>query len=239
MILRESPDNVTLNGVTKSWANRDAVCFSMIDGICVYESYSSKPGSHDFLIAALFHIFQGGEKAIKEVGADGVMVKGGANESNKQKLQPLFDSISSGKGGFNRNTCMKIVPGLIHGRLWTKEPKVVSFWNEMSVLKNLKSEIIDFIKIFDDPKNFIYDTDMGQLSYDRFLGKSDNNIVFQKFDQATVHKMAPGPEKSFIQKQRMSGSKFGSFSPYYLNAQNRAKINTSESFSFANWLKNN
>lgn len=238
MILNESPDNVLINGVTKSWSSRDAVCFSIIEGICVYKSYSNKPGSHDFLIASLFHIFEGGEKAIKEVGADGVVIKGGVNESNKRKLQPLFDSILSGKGGFNRNKCMEIVPDLIHGRLWTDEPKVVSFWNTMSTFNSIKSEIIDFVKTFDDPRNFVYDTDMGQLSYNNFLGKNDNTPS-QKFDPAKLHTMAPSLEKSILQKQRMIGVKFGSYSPKYLNAQSRAKVTTSENFSFAKWLKSN
>lgn len=246
MILKESPDAVFIDGVARGWSDRDAVCFSMINGICVYQPYSNRPASHDFLIAALYHIFTGGEKAINEVEADGVIVRGVVNESNKQKLQPLFNSILSGKGGFNRNTAMKVAPDLIHGRLWTKAPKVVSFWNTMNIVTSIRSEVLDFIKNFDDPKNFVYDTDKGQLSYSNFLGRDDtpqnpadsSSAEFQKFDPATVHSMPPSPLKSFIQKEKMSGARFGSSSPSYPTAQNRAKMSTSENFSFAEWLKN-
>jgi hypothetical protein len=235
-MINETPDSLVVNGVTKAWSHRDAVCFSMIDGICVYESYSSKPGSHDFLIAALFHIFEGGQNAIKELGADGVMVKGEMNEKNKQKLQPLFDSIKSGKGGFNRNKSMKIVPDLVHGRLWTKEPKIVSFWNPIEVVKKVQQELLDFISIFDNPKNFLYDTNLGLISYEAFIGKHTGFKV-NNFDITIAHTMPPSLEKTALLKSTMRDSKFGSYSPNYLSAMDRAKMGTSEGLYFAKWLK--
>lgn len=239
MNLNESPDNVTVNGIIKAWSSRDAVCFSLIDGICVYEEYSSKPGSHDFLIAALFHIFQSGDEGIKEVGADGVMVKGSITEKAKTQLEPLFSSILSGKGGFKRDRCMKLVPNLIHGRLWKQEPKVVSFWNSMDIVNRLKGEVIDFIETFDKPKNFVYDTDKGILSFEQFMGRTMEYKTTQTFDPSKIHTMTPGPERQALQTQTMGNAKFGSRSPQYLDAKSRAAINTSENFSFSEWLKNN
>ena len=238
MIIKESPDNVTVAGVNKHWSSRDAVCFSLIDGICVYEEYSSKPGSHDFLIAALFHILQNGEEAIKDLSSSGVMVKGSMNDKAKTMLKPLLDSVLSGKGGFRRDKCMSLVPSLIHGRLWRQEPKIVSFWNDFSIVERLKNEVLDFVKIYGDPKSFVYDTEKGQLSFEEFMGsKTNTNNAFNKY---TLHTMAPSPEKKMLQNQMgAADSKFGSRSPNYPDARSRASMSTSEGFSFLSWIKRN
>jgi len=169
MIINESPDTVYLktSGITKSWKDVDAVCFSLIDSLCVYRPNAT----HDLLIAALFHAFKGGQQAIKEIESDGIMIKGEVNEGNKQKLNPLFDSIRSGKGGFNRNKSLQIVPDLIHGRLWKEEPKVVSFWNAEAVVKSQQKEVINFVSMFGNPREFLYDINTGAVSYEVFVGE--------------------------------------------------------------------
>lgn len=232
MNINESPDSIMINGITKSWDSSDAVCFSMIDDITIYDD-RGKAAPHNFLVAGLFHIFQNGDKGIKELESNGVTIKGSMTNNSIHQLKNLFDVISSGKGGFKRDKSMRLAPNLIHGRLWKQNPKVVSFWNPMVILNRLKKDIVDFVKIFDDPNNFVYDTDKGILSFEEFMGPGVSRES-KFFDASKIHTMTPGPERKFFQMQNMGNAKFGSRSPKYPDVRTRSLISTSESFK--DWL---
>jgi hypothetical protein len=103
----------------------------------------------------------------------------------------------------------------------------------MNVLDKFKGQIIDFVKLYGEPKEFSYDTNEGLLNYKDFMGMNSNND--KGFDPSIVHTMLPGKTKQFMQMQNgMDKAQFGSRSPNYLDAKSRALVSTSEGFSV--WL---
>lgn len=235
-LFNESPDNVVIDtevdqhGIVKSkhWKSPDGVTFSLVDDLVVY----GKP-SHDVLIAAIIHLFKYGEKGLKEfkdfiqeIKGSGIEVIGNINQKNSDIIKPLLSNTT-----FNRNKSMTLVPDLIHGRLWTDKPQVISFWNPPDTVYKFKNNIINFIRNFGDPKEFLYDIDNSVVNFNNFILKKFNSNII---DRASLHTMTPGPERQIMQMKLGMGGSFGSRSPYHPDARIRSRMSTSESFK--NWL---
>lgn len=223
-LFNEDPNEV----LNKHFTDFDSIAFSLTKGIAVCGQKT-----HDILILALTQLFHVGDEIIKDLEADGIKVIGQLNQQNNEIIKSLANILS-----FNRNTAMQTAPDIIHGRLWTSPPKVISFWNPADNVYKLKSDIINLIKNVDKktykPEEFQYEVDGTLMNYEEFLTeKKGFNVV----DRSKVHSMTPGPERQMMQMKLGMGGSFGSRSPYHPDAIMRSRMSTSESFSFSKWIE--
>jgi hypothetical protein len=183
-----------------SYNDEDALSFGLLHNYYLYGDSSWEVWHRDILNYLWTKINRqsfNDDDSMKDIETLGNMNPVALNQL-KDWLEYIKTDIASKRDRF---VSISRAPDFILGRIWTKR-KVISFWNKKeSVFKN-SNDVINFIKFFGDPQDYIFELQNFPITYEDFLNKTtltpittdsskETAAARPKFDPSKLHVLDP------------------------------------------------
>lgn len=170
-----------------SFMDGDALSFGLLHNYYLYGDSSWEVWHRDILIYLWAQI---NRQSLFDDSVGNIQTLG---NMNPVALNQLKDWLDYKKDIASRVVSINRAPDFILGRIWTKR-KVISFWNKKeNVFKN-SNDVINFIKFFGDPQDYIFELQNFPITYEDFLNKTtskETDAARPKFDPSKLHVLDP------------------------------------------------
>lgn len=195
-LIKEDPEGVTLKPGEgfATYFDPDAVTFCLIGGLYL----SSETVYHEGLLTSLFENFAQKKPFPKSIKVSGQIAPRDALKFTKiYEEKKVHHPEKEDAFVLTRDDCLRYMPSLILGRLWTKK-NIISFWNTTSNVFKKKNHVINFLRSLNlDPKIIVYDVDNNVIDFQNF---SNGINTPQKIDRTKIHTMSPEQKGEALKK---------------------------------------
>lgn len=198
-LLQENPEEPTVNHVSNKhyigdkqiknpqprWKDSDALSFGLLKNFYLYAD-SSMGIYHSHILEHLWSMIKQPNSYLLN---DDVLTYGELNYFALKQIEDWLASVDKNVSNrSDRPAAIWTAPDFLLGRVWTDQ-KIISFWNKTENVYNHQDDVLKFISLFGNPKDYMFEVEDEWKDYGDFVKKKKGK--FKDFDPTKIHVLDP------------------------------------------------